>query len=117
MAGDMLDEALGRFDYVVAMDSLIHYEPQQLADALQRLAPRVARAVLLTFAPRTPVLALMHGVGRWFPRGDRSPALQPMAQDRLRPLISQALGVAWQEGRTQRVAHGFYTSQAWEWRQ
>jgi magnesium-protoporphyrin O-methyltransferase len=117
MAGDMLDEALGRFDYVVAMDSLIHYEPQQLADALQRLAPRVARAVLLTFAPRTPVLALMHGVGRWFPRGDRSPALQPMAQDRLRPLISQALGVAWQEGRTQRVAHGFYTSQAWEWHQ
>lgn len=117
MAGDMLDEALGRFDYVVAMDSLIHYEPQQLANALQRLAPRVACAVLLTFAPRTPALALMHGVGRWFPRGDRSPALQPMAQDRLRPLISQALGVAWQEGRTQRVAHGFYTSQAWEWHQ
>ena len=57
----------------------------------------------------------MHGVGRWFPRGERSPALQPMAQTRLRPLLNQALGAAWQEGRGQRISRGFYTSQAWEW--
>ena len=32
--GDMLDPALGRFDYVVAMDSLIHYPaPDIVADA------------------------------------------------------------------------------------
>ena len=115
LAGDMLDDALGDFDYMVAMDSLIHYEPQQLADALQRLAPRVRQAMLFTFAPRTPALALMHGVGRWFPRGERSPALQPMAQARLRPLLNQALGAVWQEGRGQRISRGFYTSQAWEW--
>jgi len=115
LAGDMLDDALGDFDYMVAMDSLIHYEPQQLADALQRLSPRVRQAMLFTFAPRTPALALMHGVGRWFPRGERSPALQPMAQARLRPLLNQALGAAWQEGRGQRISRGFYTSQAWEW--
>lgn len=115
LAGDMLDDALGDFDYMVAMDSLIHYEPQQLADALQRLAPRVRQAMLFTFAPRTPALALMHGVGRWFPRGERSPALQPMAQSRLRPLLNQALGAVWQEGRGQRISRGFYTSQAWEW--
>jgi len=115
LAGDMLDDTLGDFDYMVAMDSLIHYEPQQLADALQRLAPRVRQAMLFTFAPRTPALALMHGVGRWFPRGERSPALQPMAQARLRPLLNQPLGAAWQEGRGQRISRGFYTSQAWEW--
>ena len=115
LAGDMLDDALGDFDYMVAMDSLIHYEPQQLADALQRLSPRVRQAMLFTFAPRTPALALMHGVGRWFPRGERSPALQPMAQARLRPLLNQALGAVWQEGRGQRISRGFYTSQAWEW--
>jgi len=115
LAGDMLDDALGDFDYMVAMDSLIHYEPQQLADALQRLSPRVRQAMLFTFAPRTPALALMHGVGRWFPRGERSPALQPMAQACLRPLLNQALGAAWQEGRGQRISRGFYTSQAWEW--
>ncbi|MDA0226574.1 MAG: magnesium protoporphyrin IX methyltransferase, partial [Proteobacteria bacterium] len=49
LAGDMLDDALGDFDYMVAMDSLIHYEPQQLADALQRLSPRVRQAMLFTF--------------------------------------------------------------------
>ena len=29
--GDMLDPELGSFDYVVAMDSLIHYEPADIA--------------------------------------------------------------------------------------
>jgi hypothetical protein len=32
-----------------------------------------------TFAPRTPLLALMHSAGRLFPRSDRSPSLSPVA--------------------------------------
>ena len=38
--GDMLDPALGEFDHVVAMDSLIHYRP---ADALPVIAGLAAR--------------------------------------------------------------------------
>lgn len=115
-AGDMLDEALGRFDHVVAMDSLIHYDTPDIVAALHRLALRTRGSLLFTFAPRTPLLAAMHRVGRLFPRSDRSPALTPVAQPRLRQGLESRLGASgWREGRSRRVASGFYTSQAWEW--
>ncbi len=116
-AGDMLDEGFGGFDHVVAMDSLIHYDTDDIVLALSRLESRTRRSMLFTFAPRTPLLAAMHSVGRLFPRTDRSPALTPVAQPLLRAGLSLALSPrGWIEGRSQRVASGFYTSQAWEWR-
>ena len=36
--GDMLDPALGQFDHVVAMDSLIHYKASDIVGVLQQLA-------------------------------------------------------------------------------
>ncbi|MBU6437487.1 MAG: magnesium protoporphyrin IX methyltransferase, partial [Betaproteobacteria bacterium] len=80
------------------------------------LAPRTSRAILLTYAPRTPALAAMHAVGRLFPRGDRAPAIEPVEGARLvRSLRDEALLSGWQGGRSQRVSSGFYTSQALEW--
>jgi magnesium-protoporphyrin O-methyltransferase len=115
-SGDMLDDALGHFDHVVAMDSLIHYDTPDIVAALHRLSLRTRGSLLFTFAPRTPLLAAMHGVGRLFPRSDRSPALTPVAQPRLRRGLDHSIGASgWQAGRSQRVASGFYTSQAWEW--
>lgn len=115
LAGDMLDPALGPFDYVVAMDSLIHYRlPDKLA-MIERLAARATAALLFTFAPRTPALAAMHAVGRLFPRTDRAPAIEPVDSAELgRRLRGHAALGAWQQGRSQRVAHGFYTSEAKE---
>jgi len=116
-AGDMLDESFGGFDHVVAMDSLIHYETDDMVAALARLESRTRSSMLFTFAPRTPLLAAMHSVGRLFPRSDRSPSLTPVAEPLLRAGLSVALSPrGWIEGRSQRVASGFYTSQAWEWR-
>ena len=114
-AGDMLDPALGRFDHVVLMDSLIHYEPALAVRALERLAQRAERSLLFTFAPRTPLLAAMHTVGRLFPRADRAPAIVPVAPLALAERIRAERGLAhWQLWRTERVAGGFYTSQAVE---
>ncbi len=39
-AGDMLDPALGEFDHVVAMDSLIHYHARDIVRVLADLAGR-----------------------------------------------------------------------------
>jgi magnesium-protoporphyrin O-methyltransferase len=115
-SGDMLDAGLGHFDHVVAMDSLIHYDTPDMVQAVQRLAERTRGSILLTFAPRTPLLAAMHSVGRLFPRGDRSPALTPVAETELRQALQTGIGAqGWREGRSQRIASGFYTSQAWEW--
>jgi magnesium-protoporphyrin O-methyltransferase len=113
--GDMFDPALGRFDHVVAMDSLIHYRPQDTVRVVAGLAARTERALLFTFAPRTPALALMHAAGRLFPRGDRAPAIEPVAEHSLRALLDAEPGLdGWRAARTARIASGFYTSQALE---
>ncbi len=113
--GDMLDPALGEFDHVVAMDSLIHYRPVDVVRAIGAVAERTRRSILLTFAPRTPALAVMHAVGRLLPRGNRAPAIEPVAEGTLAGLIGRdpALG-DWYVARTERIASGFYTSQALE---
>lgn len=115
-SGDMLDPELGEFDHVVAMDSLIHYGASDIRKALAALSLRTRSSMLVTYAPRTTLLAAMHSVGRWFPKSDRSPSLVPVARTELMSLIGQTPELMhWREGRTQRIASGFYTSQAWEW--
>lgn len=117
LVGDMLDPSLGRFDYVVAMDSLIHYRAEDTLRVLTGLGARASRAVLFTFAPRTAPLAAMHAVGRLFPRGERAPAIEPMAETRLRRLLLAQPGLEnWRAGRSERINSGFYTSQALELR-
>jgi magnesium-protoporphyrin O-methyltransferase len=113
--GDMLSPALGRFDHVVAMDSLIHYRAEDMAAALAALAARAEVSVLSTFAPRTALLTAMHAVGRLFPRGDRAPAIEPIGAGALLARLAAQPGL---EGfavrRTHRVKRGFYISHAME---
>jgi magnesium-protoporphyrin O-methyltransferase len=114
-SGDMLDPALGTFDHVVGMDSLIHYEPQDAVNVIAGLAARTRVSLLFTYAPSSPLLELFKAAGKLFPRGNRSPSIVPVAERRLHRLIdahSQLLD--WQTQRSQRIASGFYTSQAQE---
>jgi len=114
-SGDMLDPKLGRFDFVVAMDSLIHYRTPDICRIMAGLAARTNVALLMTFAPRTPALSVMHAVGRLFPRGDRAPAIEPVAEQKLRRLLlSDESLERWQLGRSRRVSSGFYKSHALE---
>ena len=106
--GDMLDPGLGSFDYVVAMDSLIHYRPQDTARVLEGLGRRAEHGLLFTFAPRTAALSVMHCVGRLFPRGDRAPAIEPVRPQTIVRLAPEGWGVQ----RSHRVSRGFYISQA-----
>lgn len=116
--GDMLAPEQGDFDHIVSMDSIIHYEPDDALDVIAGFAKRARDSVLFTFAPRTPALALMHAVGQLFPRSDRSPAIIPIAEKTMRARIQGASRFdGWEIGRTERVAQGFYTSQALELRQ
>jgi magnesium-protoporphyrin O-methyltransferase len=115
VVGDLLDPTLGSFDYVVAMDSLIHYRAGDAVRTLAALSLRTSGALLFTFAPRTPLLALMHRAGKLFPRGDRSPAIEPVAPDALRAaLAAEPVLAGFRPQREARVARGFYISQALE---
>jgi magnesium-protoporphyrin O-methyltransferase len=113
--GDMLDPAFGRFDHVVAMDSLIHYRAPEMVAAISALAARTSTSMVLTFAPRTPALSVMHAVGKLFPRRDRAPAIEPVGEGALHLRLESALGdQGWARLRTRRIESGFYKSQALE---
>jgi magnesium-protoporphyrin O-methyltransferase len=113
--GDMLDSALGTFEHVVAMDSLIHYSLGDVVQVLAGFAARTERSIIFTFAPKTPLLTLMWWAGRLFPRRDRAPAIEPLSERALRRRLAREPALAaWRVGRTQRIAVGFYTSQAME---
>jgi magnesium-protoporphyrin O-methyltransferase len=115
-SGDMLDKALGQFDHVVAMDSIIHYDTEDAVHALAQLAERTSQSIVFTFAPRTPMLALMISVGRFLPRGDRAPWLEPMAETRIAELMKTHPSLnGWQCARAHKVSSGFYKSKAMEW--
>jgi magnesium-protoporphyrin O-methyltransferase len=113
--GDMLDPSFGRFDHVVAMDSLIHYPAREMVEAISALAARTETSLLVTFAPRTPALSVLHAVGKLFPRGDRAPAIEPIGEGSLFRRLEESLGdQGWSRLRTRRIESGFYKSQALE---
>ncbi|MFO1306542.1 MAG: magnesium protoporphyrin IX methyltransferase [Burkholderiales bacterium] len=114
-AGDMLEMGRGEFDHVVAMDSLIHYGLTDVMPVITQLARRASHSMVFTFAPRTPALATMHAIGRFFPRGDRAPSIEPVQESVLRERIASDPALAgWRTGRSQRIASGFYQSNAME---
>src|ERR1700761_5151984 len=115
MAGDMLDPKLGKFDFVVAMDSVIHYRAIDVVRIFANLATRTSHSLLVPFAPRTPALTLMHTVGRAFPRENRAPAIEPVTEQYLKRLITDHPDLEeWTFGRDRRVTSGFYKSHALE---
>jgi magnesium-protoporphyrin O-methyltransferase len=105
-AGDMTDPKHGQFDYIVCMDSIIHYRAADAIEALAQLNARSKQALLFTFAPRTALLGAMLTMGKIFPRGDRSPAIEPQSEAKLR--------AAFTINRSARIKSGFYFSQAME---
>lgn len=112
---DMLNPDLGQFDWVVAMDSLIHYEAPDMAEMIARLSARASRGVAFTFAPRTMLLSIMHFVGKAFPRGNRSPDIEPVREGLIQQLLAEHASMSpFHVGRTDRIDGGFYTSQAME---
>jgi magnesium-protoporphyrin O-methyltransferase len=108
-SGDMTADH-GPQDYVIAMDSLIYYGTTDITDALDLLASRTREAVIFTVAPRTPFLMTFWGVGKLFPKSDRSPVMIPHAHTTLNRVA---------EGRVSkvgRVSRGFYISECLEYR-
>jgi magnesium-protoporphyrin O-methyltransferase len=113
--GDMRAVDHGEFDWVIAMDSFIHYQPADIVATVAELAARTRRGLAFTFAPSTALISIMHAVGKAFPRRDRAPDIIPVAERTLRELIAAHDGLeAFEVTRSERVEGGFYKSQSME---
>jgi magnesium-protoporphyrin O-methyltransferase len=108
-AGDMTDPGLGAFDAVVAMDSLIYYNAEDIGRTLKALGTRSGH-VVFTVAPRTALLMAMWHTGKLFPRADRSPVMIPHGLKDLTRATGPGLA------RVGRIARGFYISDCLEYR-
>ena len=113
-SGDMFDPALGCFDYVVAMDSMIYYKAPDLGRKVARLSERVSEALVFTVAPRTPFLMAFWGLGKIFPRSDRSPVMVPQNPFHIADEIRRAGGRGHLK-EIERVTSGFYISTCLEY--
>ena len=108
-SGDMTGDH-GRFDHVLAMDSLIYYDTRDICAALHRLGDRTNGSVVFTVAPRTAFLMAFWTMGKLFPRTDRSPTMVPHAFKTLRHAATGHLT------KIDRVTRGFYISECLEYR-
>nr|WP_254656286.1 magnesium protoporphyrin IX methyltransferase [Jannaschia sp. CCS1] len=113
-SGDMLSANLGAFDHVMAMDSMIYYTAPDLGRALAGLSERCPH-IVFTVAPRTPFLMAFFGLGKLFPRADRSPVMIPHAPKRIseKLLINQCDRTLL---KLEQVTSGFYISSCLEMR-
>ena len=114
--GDMAEfgrEFAGRFDYVVAIDSVINYPRPELRVVLPALAGAATRGMSFTLAPRTPLLAVMHAVGKILPNTNRSPAIEPVPIGRFTRWIENEPSFGdWHVVDRHAVHRGFYVSTA-----
>ncbi|MEO9824767.1 MAG: magnesium protoporphyrin IX methyltransferase [Paracoccaceae bacterium] len=113
-SGDMLDESHGHFDHIVAMDSMIYYEPAMIAAILGGLSPRLGASMIFTVPPKTLLLTAMWKAGKLFPRSDRSPTMVPQSAKQITRAMSEA-GNSGTVREIERVTSGFYISTALEY--
>ena len=111
----MLDPSFGDFDHIVLMDSTIHYKSSNAIALVNELCKRATESIIFTFVPLTPLLAVKFALGKFFPKGERAPSIEPSSEDAICHLISQNLH-GWKLSGMKRVSTYFYASQAVELR-
>ena len=104
----------GKFDYVILMDSLIHYSENDVLSVLQNLLKRTKKGLLFTLVPGNFLLKFKLAFGRIFPNGDRSPISSPLNTN---TFIKKYKGPLSKTSKVEicslgRVNKWFYTSEA-----
>ncbi len=62
-----LESLEGRYDTVICLDVFIHYPQAPAEDMVRHLAGMAEQHLIVSFAPYTPLLALLKGIGQLFP--------------------------------------------------
>ena len=111
-AGDMKEQSFGNFDYIIAMDSLIHYSPEDTLASILEFSKRANKGVLFTVIPSTFFLRTKLRLGKCLPRSERSPEIVPIELANLRQLENIKANVSLK--KIARIKRFFYVSEAWE---
>ena len=111
-AGDMKEQSFGSFDYIIAMDSLIHYSTEDVISSIVEFSERANNSVLFTIIPNTFALRTKLSLGKYFPKSERSPEVVPIQGGQLQKL--EVLKSSTSLEKIKRIKSFFYVSEAWE---
>ena len=111
-SGDMKEQSFGNFDYIIAMDSLIHYSTEDVISSIADFSNRANNSVLFTVIPSTFALRTKLLLGKYFPKSERSPEVVPIGWGQLHQL--EAHGIKASLSKIKRIKSLFYVSEAWE---
>ena len=111
-SGDMKEQSFGNFDYIIAMDSLIHYSTEDVISSIADFSSRANNSVLFTVIPSTFALRTKLRLGKFFPKSERSPEVVPIEWGQLEQL--EALKINASLTKIKRIKSFFYVSEAWE---
>jgi magnesium-protoporphyrin O-methyltransferase len=111
--GDMLSQECGNFDYVLAMDSLIHYSAYDIVKTLSNFSQRTSKSISFTVVPKTLLLSSLLTFGKILPKSDRSPQVSPVSyKELINAVNAEDCLKDWNLKSLNRVKANFYVSEA-----
>ena len=76
-----LESLEGRYDTVICLDVFIHYPQAPAEEMVRHLASMAERNLIVSFAPYTPLLALLKGIGQLFPGPSKTTRAYTLRED------------------------------------
>ena len=76
-----LESLTGRYDTVICLDVFIHYPQAAAEEMVRHLAGLAERHLIVSFAPYTPLLAILKGIGQLFPGPSRTTRAYTLRED------------------------------------
>jgi magnesium-protoporphyrin O-methyltransferase len=76
-----LESLSGRFDTVICLDVFIHYPQAAAEEMVKHLAGLAERHLIVSFAPYTPLLAMLKSIGQLFPGPSKTTRAYQLKED------------------------------------
>ncbi len=76
-----LESLQGHYDTVICLDVFIHYPQAAAEEMVRHLASLADQRLIVSFAPYTPLLALLKGIGQLFPGPSKTTRAYTLKED------------------------------------
>lgn len=76
-----LESLQGRYDTVICLDVFIHYPQAAAEEMVRHLGGLAERRLIVSFAPYTPLLALLKSIGQLFPGPSKTTRAYTLRED------------------------------------
>jgi magnesium-protoporphyrin O-methyltransferase len=102
-----LESLEGRYDTVICLDVFIHYPQAAAEEMVRHLAGMAEKHLIVSFAPYTPLLALLKGIGQLFPGPSKTTRAYTLRED---GIVAAAAAAGFQPVRRSLNQAPFYFS-------